>query len=502
MTRTRSISAIPRFLRLTSAALFATATAIASEAAPLAWKTWQEVARPKSSGGDRPIYAFLGSDLSELSRSTEQQSFGRPETAAWLATQFVCVRIDETTEPAIAAFVRDLVERVRQQKGPPYHVWFTPQLEPYETAGYLPPSEEWSQPGFLKTARGALEAWRDHRSTVTAAVRELRESARPEVPSERLPSVSTLLARGAEAWLAAEDVMHSGFGQAPKEPNPEAIRFLLTQGPAAKDAALRAARAIVDGALQDPQDGGFFRRTIDEAWREPYRQKHLLDQARIAYALMEAADSGGEPTWTEAAHRALRFALNRLKSPGGGFLAALDETENRPARSISGTASLAAQGFFLTALQRAGEPFANDAKDLARHLIVSTTLPIPLAPSPRGRFTPLATDLIAVASSLSDSPRAEDRRHAKALVTIGLDEFWDDSSGRFWAVSAPSSSTLPWRPHAPISPVRAESLALTLVDSPATVERMRRALQYAIEFDPLPPADILLALAATNERIP
>lgn len=502
MTRTNPIKLIDFLSRLAPLALFATATTFARATPPLVWKTWHEVAAARPTADDRPIYAFLGSDLSELSRSTEDQCFGRPETAQWLATHFLCVRIDERTEPEITVFVRDLVERVRQQKGPPYHVWFTPALEPYEAAGYLPPSEEWSQPGFLKTARGALEAWRDHRATVKAAARELREAARPEVPSARLPSASALLARGTEAWLAAEDPVHGGFGQAPKEPNPEAIRFLLTQGPAAKSAALRAARAIVSGALLDPQDGGFFRRTIDEAWREPYRQKHLIDQARIAYALMEAADAGGEPTWTQAAHRSLGFVLTRLQSPDGLLFAALDGTQDSTGNGESVGASLAAQGLLLAALQRAGAPFEKEAKDLARRLRASTPLPLAAASVSRSHPTPLATDLLAVASCLSRSPSPEDRRHAEALLKLCLGEYWNESSGTFWAVSAAPSTTLPWRPLVPISPVRAESLALPIVDGRVQAQEIARALRYAIEFEPLPAADILLALAATKERAP
>ncbi len=104
---------------------------------------------------------------------------------------------------------------------------------------------------------------------------------------ENAPSDATAkLDAAAKAWIAAIDPVNGGFGGAPKQPEPEVIRFLLTRPDAAsRDAAINAARAIVKGALRDPIDGGFYRRCIDEAWKEPYYQKTLADQARIALAL-------------------------------------------------------------------------------------------------------------------------------------------------------------------------------------------------------------------------
>ena len=467
------------------------------------WQTWEEAKRSSGGSNERPIYLYLGSKLSELSRETERQTFARAETAAWLALHFVCVRIDEATDPEIAAFVQDLVERVRQQKGPPYHVWLTPRFEPFEATGYLPPAEEWSQPGFLKTARAALEVWRDHPDAAVASVRELQSLASPEVPSATLPSVAALLERGTAAWIAAEDQAHGGFGEAPKEPHADVIRFLLHRGPAAREAALRATAALVGGALQDPSDGGFFCRTIDEAWREPYRQKRLIDQARIAVALLDADQVVNRPEWRHAAHRALRFGLTHLRHPEGGFFAALDFTEGAAPDGTVGLASLAAQGVFLRALIRAGEPFRDEAEAVARHLrtLFQPTLPSP-STAPARTLAPSPADLLGAAFGLSLSPVADDRSLARELTRTAFARHHDTRTGLFWAVSADGAALLPWRPLAIPSPIRPESLALTIGVDPSSREQLLRSLRHTIEFDPLPPAEILIALARDAESVP
>jgi len=500
-------------LRLLLASAFAAGASASSIGAPVSptaepraaipWRTWEEAKRISDGSNDRPIYAYLGSELSELSRETEQQTFARAETAAWLAGNFLCVRISEVADPQIAAFVQDLVERVRQQKGPPYHVWLTPRFEPYDAAGYLPPAEEWSQPGFLKTARAALDVWRERPDAATAAARELRALAPPEPPSTRLPSVATLLERGTDAWLAAEDRTHGGFGEAPKEHHAEVIRFLLHRGPGGRQAALRAADALVRGALQDPADGGFYRRTIDEAWREPYRQKRLIDQARIAVALLETDEVANRPDWRQAAHRALRFGLTQLGRPEGGFLAALDTTDGAAPTGRVGVASLATQGVFLGALIRAGEPFQAEAETLARHLRASIQ-PARNGPSEPGAAPEerSAADLLGAAFGLSLSRDPGDQRLAQELARTALAQYHDARSGLFWAVSAEGAASLPWRPLALPSPIRAESLALAIGVDSGPRQQLRRALRHTIEFDPLPPAEILIALTRDAESAP
>jgi uncharacterized protein YyaL (SSP411 family) len=90
--------------------------------------------------------------------------------------------------------------------------------------------------------------------------------------------------------------------------------------------ALATLRAATNGAVRDPLDGGFFRYANDAEWRFPYFQKHLIDQARMALALLDAAKVSGDSSFTEAARSALHFVLDQLPAEGGGFVNAIDAT--------------------------------------------------------------------------------------------------------------------------------------------------------------------------------
>jgi uncharacterized protein YyaL (SSP411 family) len=299
------------------------------------WQPWNAAVLGRARAENKPVYVFIGSSLSELSRATCRQTFARAETAAFLNEHFLCVLVDREEQPDVAAYAQFYLKTVKQTGGWPAHLWLTPELQPFEGAGYLPPNEEWGKPSFMKIAQQAESAWATNpagcRTRADAATAQLAAPASPvpaadaskEKPADRL-------AAAAAAWRAQFDATHGGFGDPPKHPEPELLRFLLRQSPADRDAALATLRAIAGSALRDPLDGGFFRYAIDAAWNLPYPQKTLADQARLALAFLDAAKTGSADAdaFAGAARGALDYALNRLALADGTFAASEDATDD------------------------------------------------------------------------------------------------------------------------------------------------------------------------------
>ncbi len=333
------------FLRLTLIAAVAVTTAraaspdlaasasafVRSQAhSPVNWELWTPEVLRRAKAENKPVYLFVGSSLSELSRATCQQTFTNPESAAYLNQHFICVIVDREEQPDVAACVRDYLQTVKQTDGWPAHVWLTPELQPYEGGGYLPPSEEWGRSGFSNVARQAGEAWttdpRSCRGHAAEAVATMAFRSNETFPTLSPDALKTKLAQSTAAWMATFDATNSGFGTVPKAYEPELLRFLLGGANADRDAALATLRALLAGAVRDPLDGGFFTRATDAAWRIPYMQKTLADQARLALAFLDAARVANDPALARAARGALDYALARLVLPDGGFAAAEDAT--------------------------------------------------------------------------------------------------------------------------------------------------------------------------------
>ena len=295
------------------------------------WLPWGEVAFERAKREQKPVYLNIGVFTSGLSAAMARQSFANADTAAFLNANFVCVLVDREEQPGVAALYYNYIRTVKQLDGWPLNIWLTPELKPYEGANYLPPSEEWGKTSFIKIARQAKDAWTTDaagcRARANEAVAQLAAPT-PALPSGGAPAekIKHALADATTGWQGRRDAAHGGFGESPKNPEPELLRFLLRQAPADREAALLALRAMAGSALRDPLDGGFFRYAADDAWHVPYPQKTLADQARIALAYLDAAQAAADPAFPAAARGALDFALTHLALPDGTFAAAEDAT--------------------------------------------------------------------------------------------------------------------------------------------------------------------------------
>ena len=351
----------------------------ASADSPVDWQLWDAAVLRRAQEEGRPVYVFVGSFLSELSRATCRQTFANADTAAFLNKSFLCVIVDRDAQPEVAALVQHYLRNVKQVTTWPAHLWLTPGLQPYEGAGYLPPTEEWGKSSFLKVAQQAQTAWATDpagcRARAAEAVASLATPVQPlsagGVPEEKL---KRQLSAAADAWRAQFDAAHGGFSEPPKYPEPELLRFLLRRSPADRAAALATLRVLASSALRDPLDGGFFRYATDAAWRLPSQQKILSDQARLALAFLDAAQGDDAKAFTAAARGALDYALTRLGRADGTFAAAEDATADEYAgyyvwteAEIDATLGKDAAAFKSAhGVQPAGNVSADD--DLSGHL--------------------------------------------------------------------------------------------------------------------------------------
>lgn len=493
----------------------------AQAASGVKWHLWNEASLAQAKASGKSVYVFIGSPLSELTRATINQTFTSEKTVAWINENFFCLFVDADAQPDVAALGQHFINSVKQLRGQPVHLWLTPDtLQPYDGANYLPPSEEWGKPGFLKAARAALDTWTVDPARARALATEALDMMRlPQVDTSAPLDIEAKLAAAAKAWTAAADPVNGGFGTAPKLPEPELIRFLLARPDwPAREAGYKAALAMISGALRDPVDGGFYRRCIDEAWKEPYLQKTFVDQARIALALFDARDAGvralasssvtprsmhtGYVQLGAAARAALDFVLNELRNPDGTFAAALDGTleENadatkRPKFVKVGSVSAFAQGLFIVALHRSGDQrLADEAKQVAAHLprvagnggggsflAVKHSAESPVPPTPSDLLgTLLAAKAVGEKLDTPGFLEINFVQEIGAFMATPMGQGFDSG-----AIRVPAPGETP----------SAEVLALLAGVDAKTADLIRRNLMHQIEYDEQPPGDILLGLS-------
>jgi uncharacterized protein YyaL (SSP411 family) len=322
---------------------------------PIHWTPWGDGAFARAKKENLPVYVFIGSVLSEPARTTESQSFSNPDTAAFFNAHFVCVLVDRDERPDIAAAAQQYLDQIKQLSGWPVHLWLTPDLRPFDGANYLGPTQEWGQQSLMQVATRAADSWRiDAKGcsrTSLGQVAALRRARMAPGPIDSAKLAAALQA-AAQDWRTKYDPAHGGFGDAPRYPQPELLRFLIKRGSADRDLALAALKALASGALRDTANGGFYRYRSDTDGRTPYPQKTLQDQARLVLAYVDAQQSGADPVFADAIRTTLGYVLGHLARRDGTFSSSEDGTGDKPL--VDTRAAADANGLLLAALARAG----------------------------------------------------------------------------------------------------------------------------------------------------
>ena len=105
----------------------------AQAASAVHWQPWTDAVLTQAKQQNKPVYVFVGSPLSELTRATINQTFSSEKTVAWLNENFFCLFVDSDTQPEVAAYAQHFITSVKQLKGFPVHFWLTPDtLQPYD----------------------------------------------------------------------------------------------------------------------------------------------------------------------------------------------------------------------------------------------------------------------------------------------------------------------------------------------------------------------------------
>lgn len=289
----------------------------ACAATPVSFHPFSAATFARAAAEQKPLYLFIGLSTSELSRAQLKQTFGNADTAAFLNEAFICVAVDAHERPDLVALYQSYTQHVRQLNGLPLNLWLTPDLKPFEGANYLPPTEEWGKEGFLTVAKRAASGWQSDADAQRARADEALATIESFLPTEAPAPLSDadrtrILSEARETWLGLHDSANGGFGDPPKSLEPELLRFLLTDS-STRDAALTTLHALLRSPVRDPLDGGFFRYASDAELRQPYFQKTLADQARIAFALLDAFQLTRDATFSSAARDALLYAIDHLK---------------------------------------------------------------------------------------------------------------------------------------------------------------------------------------------
>ena len=278
--------------------------------APVQWQAWGDAAFARAKKEGRPVFLHIGFASSNESYRMHREAFLNGENAEALNAYFVPVLLDRIEYPEVAEAYEGAAQAMSGASGSPVNLVLDAKLQPFAAAGFMKSDE---------LARFLVINANRYKEGATPWLAP--DEPRPAAP----PDVETVL----DAIAKTYDAERGGFGAAPKRPRAMTISFLLRYAARAKHEGIRGVaidtlKKMAIAPVRDQLGGGFHRATHDAAWREPYFEKMLPDQALLALAYLEGWQTTGEDELAYLARTTIDYVLRDLRGGRGAFDASQD----------------------------------------------------------------------------------------------------------------------------------------------------------------------------------
>jgi uncharacterized protein YyaL (SSP411 family) len=298
---------------------------------PVDWYPWGPEALERARAEDRPILLSVGYSACHWCHVMEHESFEDAETARLMNDWFVPVKVDREERPDIDSIYMSAVQQMTGRGGWPMTVFLTPDGSPFYGGTYYPPEPRYGMPSFQQVLAGVNDAWVNRRGQVDESAEALTQAVREGTDLRPPPGAldPSLLDRAFASLAQRFDPAWGGLAGAPKFPQPLTLEFALRTWKRTGDAdALRfvevTLRRMASGGMYDHLGGGFARYSVDAHWLVPHFEKMLYDNALLVQVYLHAWQATGSPEYRAVADDVLRWVVNEMTSPEGGFYSALD----------------------------------------------------------------------------------------------------------------------------------------------------------------------------------
>jgi uncharacterized protein YyaL (SSP411 family) len=293
---------------------------------PVDWFPWHDEAFAKARAEDKPIFLSIGYSTCHWCHVMEHESFENDAVAAVLNEHFVAIKVDREERPDVDSTYMAVARRLMSDPGWPLNIILTPDGKPFFAAAYIPKDR-------LRALLDQFgDTWKEHPEQIAATAAMVMQSLVPEPAAGDSAIGSEMLTTAYQQLAARYDAVNGGFLPAPKVPAAHQLMFLLRYWRRSGDAhALEMVEttlhAMRHAAIWDQKRFGFYRYTVDAAWREPHFEKMLCDQAMLAMACLEAYQATHKPEYARTAREIFTYVLRDLRGPNGAFYSANDSDE-------------------------------------------------------------------------------------------------------------------------------------------------------------------------------
>jgi uncharacterized protein YyaL (SSP411 family) len=239
---------------------------------PVWWQEWNEEVIKLAVESNKPVFVSVGYSTCHWCHVMAAEAFSDNRTAAYLNSNFICIKIDREQRPDIDQYMMHFINSQSGRGGWPLNVFLTPDLKPFFALTYAPVLTSGRSLSFLDIAEKVHEYYLTQGENITPFV--YREEEPPVTVKESLVSELT----------SYYDSEYGGFGTGQKFPPHSTLLYLLyhlsvEEDPEIMEICNKTLEAMRMRGLNDHLQGGIYRYCVDREWTIPHFEKMLYDQA-------------------------------------------------------------------------------------------------------------------------------------------------------------------------------------------------------------------------------
>lgn len=284
--------------------------------ADLEWKEFAPSVFDEARRSDRPVLIVLTKHWCPHSKALVEVSFANPEVVRACQGDWIPVRVDAERRP-------DVNERYGTGAWPSI-AYVTPDGELLAQDRFLEADE------LADRLRRVARYFRENKERIRAGIESLwaQRDSREQLRRQRAGRLNRQIVEDVVAAIYEKfDHRYGGWGEGVKFPLPEAIDFALVMASKRDEDQMREVVTLtldrmMEGAIHDHVDGGFFRYSKTPDWRTPEFEKLLDANAMRLRNYLEAWQVFGKQEYRAVAQGIVNWMLEfMLDKETGAFFA-------------------------------------------------------------------------------------------------------------------------------------------------------------------------------------
>ena len=309
---------------------------------PVDWFPWGEQAFELAKARDVPIFLSVGYSACHWCHVMAHESFENPDVAALMNENFVNIKVDREELPAVDSLYMEATQAMTGHGGWPMSVWLDHDRRPWYAGTYFPSRPSHGMPSFSQVLLALTDTWHKERDRVGDSASRIMEhlGSRNELLGDATSDftredIELALQSAIDSLSSSFDPIHGGFGQAPKFPPALVLEFLIRSqslqilglqdiDPRVMEMLEKTCDEMARGGMYDQLGGGFARYSVDATWTVPHFEKMLYDNAQLLSVYAHLYRLTGSELALRVTTETADFLLREMRTPEGGFAAALD----------------------------------------------------------------------------------------------------------------------------------------------------------------------------------